>query len=102
MMDDMIPPSQPICPHCLSVNVVPANCRNLILSGIGGLLGMLLTILIMLSDKSSDKKGKVGPIIIGSFSGASAGFRFGQSMSDDSTGKSYLCLDCFHFFNHVA
>jgi hypothetical protein len=41
----------------------------------------------------------VGSIIFGVFTGAAAGFKYGETHAETSE-KSYLCLNCFSFFTY--
>jgi hypothetical protein len=89
---------QPLCPHCQSANVTPSSGKKLLITLLGGLLGGVLTGLLMISDRSSDKRAAVGSIIFGTFTGATAGFKYGEGHEDFPVEKSFLCLNCFKFF----
>lgn len=93
--------SCPHCPQCHSAHVTAISKRTLILAGIGaGLGGALMTFLILVGNKDTDRgRGiSVSPIILGIFTGAMAGFSFENPDGDENAGHGYLCLDCFHYF----
>ncbi|WP_010256918.1 hypothetical protein [Treponema primitia] len=85
------------CPHCGSANIIALNKKSILCASIGGLLGGIITGFISFMG-FRDKKRIASMFLLGAFSGASVGVRFGQSKKDISSEKTFLCLDCFHFF----
>ncbi|GHV88246.1 hypothetical protein AGMMS50267_06060 [Spirochaetia bacterium] len=85
------------CPHCASANIISLNKKSIICGSIGGLLGGIITGIISFAG-FRDKKKIAGIFLIGAFSGVSVGVRFGQSKKNVVSEKTFLCLDCFHFF----
>lgn len=102
MSFDSLDIATPRCPLCHSTHVTSLSTRTLVLAGIGAGLGCALMAFLLFAGSRDDERadGKsVSPIIVGIFTGAMAGFSFGNPARDESAGHGYLCLDCFHHFH---
>ncbi|GHT71391.1 hypothetical protein FACS1894110_24380 [Spirochaetia bacterium] len=85
------------CPYCQSFNVLSLAPQALILSGISGIIGGCIALLLAERTDLLDDKGKIGGVTFGVISGGAVGYRFGKGLGQ-ARGKQ-LCLDCFHFFD---
>jgi hypothetical protein len=82
------------CPHCGSQNILPVSKKTLLMGAAGGTIGGLLSFAI---SYAMDRQ-PVATIILGIFSGATVGFKFGQKADKDTKDTLCFCIDCFDFF----